>query len=84
MAGQRRVNRNRGCLEVTNFTQHHHVGCLPQHCPERVGKSQVHRGMDLHLVDSLEQVLNRILDGDDLAIRLVDVVQAGVQGGGFT
>ncbi len=83
MAGQRSINGDGRCLVITNLTQHHHIWCLTQHRPEGVGERQINRCSHLHLIDTLKHILDRILHGDDFSIRLVDVVQAGVQSGGF-
>ena len=42
-----------------------------------------HRFADLHLIDAGEHVFYRILDGDDLAIRLVDKMQTRIKRRGF-
>mgnify|MGYP003709936049 CR=1 FL=1 len=74
MAGQRGIDGD-GCrLVVTNLTQHHHVRRLAQHRPERVGESQIHCGVHLHLVDSPKNILHRILNRDDFFVGCIKEV----------
>ena len=43
------------------------------------GEGQAGLGVDLHLVDAGQPVLDRVLDGDDVDLGLVDDVQRRVQ-----
>ena len=43
------------------------------------GKGHADVRIHLHLVDAVHLILDRLLDGDDLAVGLVDVIEAGVE-----
>ena len=40
--------------------------------------------MDLNLVDPLDSIFDRILDGEDLLVRAIQCLQRRIQGGGLT
>jgi hypothetical protein len=80
VAGEGRVDRDFGGLKVADFTDHHDVGRLTEHRAEGGGEGHADVALDLHLVDAGHLVFDRIFDGDDLAVRLVDVVQRRVKG----
>ena len=50
---------------------------------QRRGEGQARLGVDLHLVDAGEPVLDRVLDGDDVLLGLVEDVERGVERGGL-
>ena len=59
--GEGRLNRNLGGLEVTHFTDHDHIGILPQERAQRFAEGQPHRFIDRHLHDALDIVFDRVL-----------------------
>ena len=73
----------RGGLQVADFPDHDHVRRLAQNRAQGAGKGQPDRFADLHLVDARQQIFDRVLDRDDLAVRPVDEMQAGVERGGL-
>ena len=81
VTSQRGVNRDGRRLQVTNLTQHHHIGRLTQHGTERIRESQIHRSVHLNLINTFQLVLNRILHRDDLPVRFVNVVETGIKRG---
>ena len=83
VAGEGGVDGDGGGLHVADFPQHDDVGRLAQHGAQGDGKGQADGFADLHLVDAGEQILHRVLDRDDLAVRAVDEIQAGIEGGGL-
>jgi hypothetical protein len=73
-----------GCgLEVPNLTDHDDVGCLTQDGAEGGAKGHADILLDHDLVDAGEFVFDGVFNGDDFAVRSVDEVEAGVEGGGF-
>ena len=43
------------------------------------GKGHADLRIHLHLVDAVHLIFDRLLDGDDLAIGFVDVIETGVE-----
>ena len=73
------VNGDARSLQVANFTDHDDVRRLAQDRAQRGRKRHPDFSIHLHLVDPVHLILYRLLDRDDLAVRLVDVIQAGVE-----
>jgi len=78
---QGRVDRDLGGLQVADFPDHHDVGRLTQHGAEGGGERHADVALDLHLVDAGHLVFDGVLDGDDLPVGLVDVVERRIKGG---
>src|SRR5579862_4658493 len=70
-------------FHVANLADHDDVRRLAQHRAERRREGHADIRIDLHLVDACHLVLDGVFHGDDLAIRLVDVVEARVEGRGL-
>ena len=68
-------------FQVPDLTHHYDVGRLAQHGPEGGRESHPHVTANLHLVDTAQFVFDGILHRDDLAVRLVDVVESLIKGG---
>jgi hypothetical protein len=73
VAGQRRLHRDLRRLGVAHLADHNDVGVLPDNRSERVRKGETNFRFHLHLIDSPNVVLYRILDRDDHALGLVEV-----------
>ena len=73
----------RGFL-VADLTHHDDVGRLPQHRAQPGREGQPNGGLDEHLVDARKLILNWILDGNELAIRLVQQHHRPVEGCGLS
>ena len=83
VAGERRLDGDVGHLAVTDLTHQDDVRRLAQHALERRAEGQPDVLADLHLVDAVEVVFDRVLGGDDLAVRRVEDVERRVQRGGL-
>src|SRR5699024_3551793 len=77
-----------GCLDgdlrglvVTDLTEQHDVRVGAQDGAQRAGERQAGLRVHLDLVDAGQAVLDRVLDGDDVDLRLGDGVEGRVQGG---
>ena len=81
--GERGIDRDARGFQVANFANHDHIGRLAQDRTQGGREAQSHQIIDLHLVDAGQQVFDRVLDRDDLAVGAIDEVQTGVKGGGF-
>src|SRR5215208_5519769 len=67
-------------LAVPDLADHDHIGVRAQHRPQAAREGQPRLEVDLELVDPGELVLDGVLDRDDVALGLVDLVERGVQG----
>src|SRR5713226_1326491 len=82
--GQRRANGNLRGLQVADFPDHDHVRVLAQDVaqPHRERQPDVRAHCDL--VDPLEFILHRLLDGDDSLLHRVDRAQERIKRSGFS
>src|SRR5690606_26123404 len=83
VAGQRGLDGDARGLEVAHFADHDDVRILAHDAAQRVGEVQPDLRPGLDLVDALDLVFDRVLDGDDLDVRRVEPAQRGVQRGGL-
>ena len=74
--GVGRLAGDRGGLLVADLADHDDVGVLPQDRPQAGGEGLAGLGVDLHLGDVVEVVLDRVLDGDDVLLVAVDLAEA--------
>ena len=81
VTGETGVDRDAGGLEIANFTDHDDVRRLAQDGAQRRRESHADLGIHLHLIDPVHLIFDRVFDGDDLAVRFVDVIEAGVERG---
>ena len=73
------AHRGLGRHRVADFADHDHVRRLAEYAAEQVREIDLQPEVDLRLADARQRILDRILDGVDLALRRVQVRQAGVQ-----
>jgi len=83
VAGEGGVDGDLGGFQIADFTDHDDVGGLAQHGAQGGGEGHADVGVDGNLVDAGELVFDRVFNGDDLAVGLVDVVETGVKSGGL-
>ena len=83
MAGQRRLDRDLRGLQIADLADHDHVRVVAQHRAQDMGEAQPDLRLDLDLVDAVELILDRVLDGQHLAVRRVELDQRGVERGGL-
>src|SRR4051812_49010457 len=81
VTGQSSLNGDLGHFQVADFADQDDVGRLTQHRAEDLGEAQPDVLTHLALVDAGEVVFDRVLGGDDLAVRAVQLVQGAVEGG---
>ena len=72
MSGQRRMDAHMRRFGIAHFADHDHIRVLAQERPQRRGKCQADRRMNLRLVDSRNLIFDWILDREDLADRFVE------------
>ena len=83
MPGEGGLDGDLGRLQIADLTDHDHVGVLPDDVTEPGREGEADLRPDRDLVDAFQLVFDRVLDGDDLEVRAVDLVEAGVERGGF-
>ncbi len=72
-----------GGFEVADFADHDHVGVLAEDVAQAHGEGQADVAADGDLVDALQFVFDRLLNGDDALGDGIDGTEKGVEGGGF-
>src|SRR5437660_7309534 len=79
MAGERCIRRDAGRFQIANFPDHDHVWRLAQNRTERGRKSHSDLRIHLDLIDAGHLIFDWLLHRDDLPVRFVDVIEAGVE-----
>ena len=69
MAGERGLDRDLRGLQVADLADHDDVGVLAQDGAQGVRESQPDLGLHLDLVDAGQLILDRVFDGEQLALR---------------
>src|SRR5215510_12917300 len=72
-----------GGFPIANFSDHNHIGILTEYGRQTTSECQTDARVYLHLVDTVEQVLDWILDGNNITTRVRNQIQCRVQGRGF-
>src|SRR4030095_11547024 len=80
---ERRLYRDLGGLKIANLADQDDVGVLTQDRAERRGEGDDDVGVDRHLDDAVDVVLDRILAGDDLVSHFVQLIDGGIERGGL-
>ncbi len=83
MARERRLNCDLRGLQVSDLTDHDNIRVLAQEILERDSKSETGLAIHVHLSQTIQLVLDRIFDGDDVAVYSVDAVEDAVLRGGL-
>ena len=79
VAGERRLDRDLGGLRVADLAHHDLVGIVAQDRAQPAREGEPLLLVDRDLRDAPELVLDRVLDGDDLVLRGLDLGEAGVE-----
>ncbi len=72
MAGQRGLDGNTAGFQVAHLTDHDDIRVLTHDGAQRPGEIQADGRLDLNLVDAFELILDRVFNGDDLALGRVE------------
>ncbi len=83
VAGEGGLYRDLRGLAVADFADHDLVRVVAQDGAQAARKRQAFLFVDRDLKHAAELVLHRVLDGDDLVVPAVDLVDGGVQRGGL-
>ena len=78
MARKRSIDGDVRRLRISNFSDHDDVRRLSQHRAQCCRECHPDVGLNHHLINTRQLVLDRVLDGDDLFVRLVDDVETSV------
>src|ERR1700722_828219 len=68
-------------LQVTDFSDHDDVGVLAQDSAQPARESHLDFGIDLRLTDAVNEILDRVLDGDDVTGVVIEAFKSRVQRG---
>ena len=79
VAGKRGLNRDFGSFTVPDFAHHHDIRVLSENRAQPAGEGQVDLRIDLNLSDTMQLILNRVFDGDDIARRSVEPREGRVE-----
>ena len=79
VARKTRLYGNFRRFEVANFADHDDIGILAQNRAQATCKRHVDFGIDLRLTDTIDEILNRILDGHNVAGIVIDAFESRVQ-----
>ena len=79
MPRQRGLGGNVSRFQISNFTNHDDIRGLTQNGAQGQRKRQTHVPVHLNLIDTRHLVFHRILHRNDLTIRAVDMIEAGIQ-----
>ena len=83
MAGERGVDADARRFRVAHFADHDDVGIETQERAQGAREAQPDFAVDLDLVDALDLVFDGILNGDDLAPRIIENAQHRGERGGL-
>ena len=77
--GQGGLDGDLGGFQVADLADQDLVGVLPQDGPQGRGERHADFGVDRHLDEAVDVVLDRVLGGDDLLGDVVELVEARIQ-----
>ena len=68
MPGESRFDSNLRRLGVTNLTHQHRIRVLSEDAPQGAGKGQPTLGGNLHLIDTLQLILDGVFHRNDIVL----------------
>ncbi len=80
---QRSLHRDLRRLLVADFANQNHVRVVAQYRAQPPRERQARLLRNLYLVDAAQLILHRVFDGNDFAVRVIDLVERGVEGRGL-
>src|SRR5208283_692741 len=83
VAGEGRLDGDLGGFGVADFADHDLVRVVAEDGAQTAGEGQTLFFVDRNLGDAAKLVCDRVFDGDDLVFVGLDLVDGGVEGGGF-
>src|SRR6266850_6517141 len=83
MAGERSLDGDLRRFLVPNFTNQNHIRIMPQNRAQPLGKGQSGLFRNLDLIDAPQLIFDRVFNRNDLAHRIVNFVERGIEGRGF-
>ena len=79
MPRQRRLNRDLGCLDVADLSNHDLVGVVTQNRSKAAGESKSFLFVHRNLRDTANLIFNRIFNRKNLVFFVLDLHQRGVE-----
>ena len=83
MAGEGRLHRVGGGLQVADLADHDDVRVLAEDVAQDGGEGHLDLRLHRDLVELLVHHLHRVLHGDDVLLRGGDLLEGGIEGGGL-
>src|SRR6266498_17960 len=83
VAGERSLDGDLGGLRIANLANHDDVRVLAQNGAQGVAEGEADLLFHGHLVDPGELEFDGIFDGDDVVFGVVQLVESGIERGGF-
>jgi len=77
------LNGNARGFFITDFADHEDIGILSEECAQCGCEGESGAGIEVDLADVGKLDFDRVFDGGDIFFGLVEVVEGGVEGGGF-
>src|SRR6478672_8489224 len=84
VTSERGLDGNLRCLGVTDFAHHNFVRVMTENGSQSASKGQSLFLIDRNLCNPANLILDWIFNSDDLVFVSLDLIDGGVQGGGFT
>src|SRR3546814_2632500 len=79
VAGERGLHGDVGGLAVADFADHHDVGSLAQNRAQPRREVEPDLGMHLRLPHTIDGIFDLILDGQDVALAVVELLERRVE-----
>ena len=76
VAGHGGLNGNLSRFEISNFSNEYHIGIVSQDRTKPSSEVEPNFMIDLNLADAGHLIFNRILDGNDLDVFSLNLVEA--------
>jgi hypothetical protein len=83
VAGEGGLDGDLGGFQIAHFPQHDDVRVLAEEGAQGAAEGHAHRFIDRYLHDAFHVVFHGVFDGEEFDVNAVDLVEAGVEGGGF-
>lgn len=84
MSRDRCLDREMGCIGITNLSDHDDIGILTQETPESIREIESDLRIDLTMIGSFDTVLDRIFEGGDIFFFGIEVGEHRVERRGLT
>src|SRR5687767_15680205 len=74
-----RLHCDLGCIQIPDLAHHDDVRVVAQQRTKNIGEAKANALLHLYLVDSVELIFDRVLNGEDLAFQGIKTDQGGIE-----